>query len=135
MAKLVIFKDGQIQPFSFDYIDIQPLTIMWILVNSEDAKDFTHANALQYYPEHRVVCYLPYCINAIWSISTEGDLLEVYLGDEMDMTPYDGLSNVRVVSGGEFGMPHGATLDSDGNLWVLSNGFGGGVRVMLRAMM
>ena len=61
-----------------------------------------------------VVCYRP-CegINAIWSISTEGDLLDVYLGAEMDVTPYDGLSNVRVVSGGEFGMPHGATLDSD----------------------
>ena len=127
--KLVIFKDGQIQPFFTitDYIDIQPLTIMWDFGQFEDAKDFTHANALQYYPEHGCLLLTIPGINAIWSISTEGDLLEVYLGDEMDSSPYDDLQNVRVVSGGAFGMPHGATLDSDGNVWVMSNGFGAGV--------
>ena len=45
----------------------------------------------------------------------------------METVPYEHLNDVRVVTGGQFGMPHGATLDSDGNLWVLSNGFGGGV--------
>jgi hypothetical protein len=127
--KLVVVKDGQIQPFFTitDYIEIQPLTTMWDFGYFEDSKDFSHANALQYYPEHGCLLLTIPGVNAIWSISTEGDLLEVYLGADMDSTPYTNLSNVRVMSGGEFGMPHGATLDGDGNLWVLSNGFGGGV--------
>ena len=84
--KLVVIKDGQIQPFFTitDYIDIQPLTTMWDFGYFEDAKDFTHANALQYYPEHDCLLMTIPGINAIWSISPEGDLNDVYLGADME---------------------------------------------------
>ena len=42
---------------------------------------------------------------------------------------YEGLayqqSPFPVYEGGTFDMPHGASLDEDGNVWVLSNGLGG----------
>ena len=42
----------------------------------------------------------------------------------MTVEPYAHL-DVALFEGGLFELPHGATLDWDGNLWVLSSGFGG----------
>ena len=48
---------------------------------------------------------------------------------------FEHLNDVRVVTGGQFGMPHGATLDSDGNLGYFPMDLVVVYRVLHRAMM
>ena len=124
--KIVKIHSGQIEPFFniFQWMEPEPLTQMWDFGYFEDAKDWTHANFLRWYKEHdRFLMTIP-GINAIWAIDSDGSLKEVYLGAEMSPDPYDGL-DITIFEGGFFELPHGATMDWEGNLWVLSSGFGG----------
>ena len=124
--KIVKVHNGQIEPFFnvFHWLDPEPLTQMWDFGYFEDSKDWTHANFLRWYKNHdRFLLTIP-GINAIWGIDSEGDLKEVYLGANMTTEPYAEL-DVAIFEGGQFELPHGATLDWEGNLWVLSSGFGG----------
>ncbi|MEC8277716.1 MAG: aryl-sulfate sulfotransferase [Myxococcota bacterium] len=114
---------------TFDVLEPQPLTDMWFGGNLENAIDWTHSNAVGWYPEHdRFLMCIP-GINAIWLIDSAGHLQTVLLGDGMTAEPYRNgpmgpTLPFEVFEGGSFSLPHGATLDSQGRLWVLSNGLG-----------
>jgi len=115
---------------TFFVLDPQPLTNMWDHGHFENAKDWTHANALRWYPEqNRFILTIP-GINAIWLFDQEGQMQAAILGQNMSAEPYyQGLAYQQnpypVYEGGTFDMPHGASLDEEGNIWVLSNGLGG----------
>jgi hypothetical protein len=115
---------------TFSVLDPEPLTSMWDFGHFEDAKDWTHANALRWYPQQdRFILTLP-GINAIWLFDGSGIMKAAYLGKDISAAPYEqGLayqeSPYPIYEGGTFDMPHGASLDEDGTVWVLSNGLGG----------
>ena len=115
---------------SFSVLDPAPLTTMWDFGHFEDAKDWTHANALRWYPQQdRFVLCLP-GINAIWLFDSTGTMKAVYLGLGMEAEPYtQGIAYQNepypIYEGGTFDMPHGASMDTNGVVWVLSNGLGG----------
>ena len=115
---------------SFSVLEPSPLTTMWDFGHFEDAKDWTHANALRWYPEKdRFVLCLP-GINAIWLFDGAGTMKAVYLGLGMEAEPYkQGIAYRNepypIYEGGIFDMPHGASMDTNGVVWVLSNGLGG----------
>ena len=115
---------------TFSVLEPAPLTTMWDFGHFDDAKDWTHANALRWYPEQdRFVLCLP-GINAIWLFDHRGTIKAVLLGLGMEAKPYqEGLayqeSPYLIYEGASFDMPHGATMDQNGVVWVLSNGLGG----------
>lgn len=114
---------------TFDVMEPQPLTDMWNGGNFENSIDWTHSNSISWYPEHdRFLVSIP-GINALWLIDGGGTLKTVVLGLDMTAEPYlngplYSQSPFDIVTGGSFSLPHGATMDSQGQIWLLSNGMG-----------
>ena len=128
---LVLYRRGEREELisTFDVLSPSPVTEMWEHGFFPDAHDWTHANAIRWYPQHNIFLWTLPGINAIWNVGMDGQIQQVLLGrftskeiyEQGPMylnAPYD------IVDGGSFDMPHGATLDSSGRLWVLSNGLG-----------
>lgn len=112
-----------------DVLYPEPITEMWNGGNLEGAIDWTHANAVAYYPNFQHYLVTIPGINAIWQISSSGDLERVFLGAGVSGQPYfDGPRYSQrpfdILEGGNFSLPHGANLDSFGRLWLMSNGLG-----------
>ena len=115
---------------TFYVLNPAPMTTMWDFGHFEDAKDWTHANALRWYPEKDSFVLTIPGINAIWVFDGEVTMKSVYLGKDMIAQPYtEGLAYqdnpYAIYEGGSFDMPHGASMDEEGTIWVLSNGLGG----------
>ena len=130
-ALTLVTHDGQTSALlsTFDVLEAQPLTEMWYGGNLENAIDWTHSNAVGWYPEHdRYLMCIP-GINAVWLIDASGNLQTVILGAGMSAEPYlngplAAEQSFEIFEGGLFSLPHGATLDAQGRLWLLSNGLG-----------
>ncbi|MEC7986159.1 MAG: aryl-sulfate sulfotransferase [Myxococcota bacterium] len=130
--RIVLYRDGQEETIlsTFSILNPMPLTPMWDFGHFEDAHDWTHANAIRWYEEVELFLITLPGINAVWSFGMDGYIDTVYLGKGMQKEPY--LNGIQyqerpfsIYEGGSFDMPHGATLDRDGTMWVLSNGLGG----------
>jgi hypothetical protein len=128
---VVLFKNGQRELLlsTFDVLNPSPITEMWEHGFFPNAYDWTHANSIRWYPEHESLLLTIPGLNSIWRIGLDGMLQEVYLGRFATSEPYEQGNMYQqqpypIIEGGTFDMPHGATLDSMGRLWVLSNGLG-----------
>ncbi len=129
--RVVVYKDGQAQTIlsAFSVLSVQPLTDMWNFGYFPDAHDWTHANWIRWYPNHESYLLTVPGVNAIWQFDADGKMQAAYLGLGMEAQPYQQGQQYQdnpfdIYEGGTFDMPHGATLDSSGRLWVLSNGLG-----------
>ena len=112
-----------------DVLYPEPITEMWNGGNLDGVIDWTHANAVAHYPDIQQYLVTIPGLNAIWQISSSGDLERVFLGAGVSAQPYlDGPRYshrpFEILEGGDFSLPHGATLDSSGRLWLMSNGLG-----------
>ena len=128
---IVLYNNGEREQLlsTFDVLSPSPVTEMWEHGFFPDAHDWTHANAIRWYPQHGVFLWTIPGINAIWSVDMEGRLQQAFLGrfttrDIYEQGPMYSSSSYDIIEGGSFDMPHGATLDDFGRLWVLSNGLG-----------
>lgn len=128
---VLVDQDGNTEKLlsTFDVMEPQPLTDMWNGGNFENSIDWTHTNSISWYPEHnRFLISIP-GINALWLIDRDGELKTVILGLDMTAEPYlnGPLYSQRpfdILTGGSFSLPHGATMDSEGQIWLMSNGLG-----------
>ena len=130
--RVAVLEDGMVSTLfsAFSVLEPEPVTDMWDFGHFEDAKDWTHADCIRWNEDlGRILVTVP-GLNALWSLDSEGSLKAVYLGAGMEREPYENgplyaEQPFEIYEGGLFDMPHGATLDSEGNIWVLSNGLGG----------
>ena len=128
---LVLYQNGEREKLlsTFDVLSPSPVTEMWEHGFFPDAHDWTHANAIRWYPQQNIFLWTLPGINAIWSINLDGQIQRVFLGrfttkEIYEQGPMYSNATYDIIDGGTFDMPHGATLDEFGRLWVLSNGLG-----------
>jgi len=129
--QIVLYRNGNREALlsSFDVLVPSPVTDMWEHGFFPDAHDWTHANAVRWYPDTEQLLVTIPGLNALWSIDLDGRVKTVYLGrftsrNIYEQGPMYQDSPYDIIDGGTFDMPHGATMDSQGRLWVMSNGLG-----------
>ena len=128
---IVLYRNGEREQLlsAFDVLEAAPVTQMWNNGFLPDAKDWTHANAVRWLPEQEELLVTLPGLNALWLLSLDGTLTGVCLGKGVDAEPYRQhpywqQNPFPIWEGGSFDLPHGASMDSEGRIWVLSNGLG-----------
>jgi hypothetical protein len=128
---IVLYQDGQREEVlsTFDVLYPSPVTEMWEHGFFPNAHDWTHANAIRWNEEQQELLVTIPGLNALWSVGLDGLVRRVYLGqftsrELYEQGPMYQNNPYEIIEGGTFDMPHGASIDSAGRLWVMSNGLG-----------
>ena len=98
-----------------DVLDVDLLEIYF--GNQGEMWDISHANTLRWNEKRQRFVLTFAGINAVWELDASGEVHAVYLGEGASALPY---IQGTALLGGQFHHPHGACIDENNILWVLS---------------